>query len=600
MAQIGSSTKSLPVSADEEHVSASPDPVTPLEAMPVPVAVAPVSQGGATVGRQVEDRDGHGACKVTPRRARQHSRWDTGVRDMARSLRGTSDAPLPAPAMRLSGGGPLDREVESVSAADFIPLFASPGASPLDPSAACDAETIRLERRANRPPRNFSSPKLGPYFGRRRPPPKTTPKRKMPGTSPAMCGGRRNERASRNFSVASINFRGWETAPSTRNHRTPAEAVGDVDAYIPGAGRDITAAILAGTGNNPLAGADLVALSETHLLGNQRVEGVQGYQWFGMNAQAHAAPTLLRGSCGVGFLVKNSIAPFAEFLAVASSERTAWVRLQTPPAMDKHAKHQNGGPTPAPGLLFVASVYAPQSNSKEANAFWDKLALQVVEFQRRGRVILAGDFNSHTALKLGPNGDPRSRKGGDICANGKCLVRLCRDAGLTALNTLASAKGTMTWRRRVGTGDDNAVPSAIGPVDEGSVGATRATATDSPKEVSQIDYIISSDDLVPALLNCETQFIDAAQIIPLCERSSTYRLRALVRFGKRTTAGAGSSKRKALTLTGDLTRQQAKRQWRSSRETLGVPGTPPRHLLRAKEALRLLSSLNEPGRRWIR
>ena len=128
---------------------------------------------------------------------------------------------------------------------------------------------------------------------------------------------------------------------------------------------------------------DILALSETFLLGDQHLS-VPDYRpiWIGHN-RTEPHPQATRGSGGVGVLIHNRINKYFNCeLLNAEYEGILWVKFTA----------RCDGSTP---LLLCACYLPPETSTRRRDAaeFLDTLLGQVYEYQNHGLVLNGGDFN---------------------------------------------------------------------------------------------------------------------------------------------------------------------------------------------------------------
>ena len=126
---------------------------------------------------------------------------------------------------------------------------------------------------------------------------------------------------------------------------------------------------------------NLIGLAETHLIGNSKVK-MSGYTWFGQNMTSlHFRAK--KGSCGVGFLVRNS--HFNQFyinVCEDSYEGILWLELK-----DK----QNSQ------ILRACVCYlVPEFSTRNIKPqdYFDRLLCQIHVYQKDSDLMVFGDFNS--------------------------------------------------------------------------------------------------------------------------------------------------------------------------------------------------------------
>ena len=92
----------------------------------------------------------------------------------------------------------------------------------------------------------------------------------------------------------------------------------------------------------------------------------------------------------------------------------------------------------ADGDLFISAVYAPVYAAQKVAVFEEVMA-SYQTFRGKGLVAIGGDFNA----RCGYNGDVV------ISAGGKRLLDMCREAGLTVVNSMVDiCQGDFTRRLR--------------------------------------------------------------------------------------------------------------------------------------------------------
>ena len=93
---------------------------------------------------------------------------------------------------------------------------------------------------------------------------------------------------------------------------------------------------------------DIISICETHLRNDEKLT-ISGYRWIGHNRK-NISPTALRGSGGVGFLIKLSILDqFSVSILDSTTDDILWIKL-----IDK-LDNENG--------LYLCSCYLPPSGS---------------------------------------------------------------------------------------------------------------------------------------------------------------------------------------------------------------------------------------------
>ena len=118
---------------------------------------------------------------------------------------------------------------------------------------------------------------------------------------------------------------------------------------------------------------------------------------------------------GLGVLADRRMFPSAA--AVKTGKYTVWVRLQG-----------------ADADFFICAAYAPVYVAQKMAAFEEVIASSQT-FRGKGLIAIGGDFNA----RCGYNGDAV------VSSEGKRLVGMCQEAGLTLVNSLADiCKGDFT------------------------------------------------------------------------------------------------------------------------------------------------------------
>ena len=175
---------------------------------------------------------------------------------------------------------------------------------------------------------------------------------------------------------------------------------------------------------------DIVALSETHLLDEGKLEEVgTGYTFFWKGRPSNATR-----QSGVGFAVKSSLVGSLDNLPRGINDRLMTLRLPL-----------SGGQ-----FLTLVSSYAPTMNASEEikENFYDDLSNIIGAVPKKDKLLVLGDFNArvgsnHCTWKnvLGKHGIGREN------SNGSLLLSLCSTYQLVITNTLfqQKTKYKTTW-----------------------------------------------------------------------------------------------------------------------------------------------------------
>ena len=175
---------------------------------------------------------------------------------------------------------------------------------------------------------------------------------------------------------------------------------------------------------------DIVALSETHLLHEGKLEEVgTGYTFFWKGRPSNATR-----QSGVGFTVKSSLVGSLDNLPRRINDRLMTLRLPL-----------SGGQ-----FLTLVSSYAPTMKASEEikEKFYDNLSNIIGAVPKKDKLLVLGDFNArvgsnHCTWKnvLGKHGIGREN------SNGSLLLSLCSTYQLVITNTLfqQKTKYQTTW-----------------------------------------------------------------------------------------------------------------------------------------------------------
>ena len=187
-------------------------------------------------------------------------------------------------------------------------------------------------------------------------------------------------------------------------------------------------------------GYDIIALTETHASPDMHID-IPGFVSYQINRPKHAKAR--KHSGGIAVLVKQYIRSAITFLQ-SESKDIVWVKI----AADKLGLSNN---------LYLGVVYiSPKNscyNSCMKETVYDTLEKEVSEYQKCGKVMLVGDFNSRTADKpdyicndddvFTPINDvysadtpmrPRINTDQKLCDYGNQLLNLCKGNGLRIVN----------------------------------------------------------------------------------------------------------------------------------------------------------------------
>ena len=134
---------------------------------------------------------------------------------------------------------------------------------------------------------------------------------------------------------------------------------------------------------NDLKGCDIVGLAETHIHDEILSElDIPGYNRIHYkNRKAHS-----NGKCGSGGLAIFCKTSISEFITVSKNahDDVIWVKI-------KKGLYGRDHDT------YLATCYFPPNGTKETNSKkFEKLAGEIMNFQRKGKIFLQGDFNART------------------------------------------------------------------------------------------------------------------------------------------------------------------------------------------------------------
>ena len=138
---------------------------------------------------------------------------------------------------------------------------------------------------------------------------------------------------------------------------------------------------------------------------------------------------------GVGFMIKNTIAGKLQNLPVGHSDRLMSLRL--PLREDK--------------FVTIISVYAPtlQADPATKEAFYAELRTLLGQINKDDKILVMGDFNARVGRDFNVWPGVLGRHGiGNCNENGRLLLELCAEQGLSITNTLFQqrARFKTTWQ----------------------------------------------------------------------------------------------------------------------------------------------------------
>ncbi|XP_035672024.1 uncharacterized protein LOC118413014 [Branchiostoma floridae] len=138
---------------------------------------------------------------------------------------------------------------------------------------------------------------------------------------------------------------------------------------------------------------------------------------------------------GVGFMIKNSIANKLQNLPVGHSDRLMSLRL---PLQDNQS-------------VTLISVYAPtlQADPATKETFYTELRSLLANVNEADKILVLGDFNARVGRDHEVWPGALGRHGvGNCNDNGRLLLELCAERGLSITNTLFQQKARFktTWR----------------------------------------------------------------------------------------------------------------------------------------------------------
>ena len=176
---------------------------------------------------------------------------------------------------------------------------------------------------------------------------------------------------------------------------------------------------------------DIAAVSEVRFAeqGSLTEQGA-GYTlyWSGKSKDEHRLS-------GVGFMIKNTITGRLQNLPVGHSDRLMSLRL--PLCEDK--------------FLTIISVYAPtlQADPATKEGFYAELRTLLGQISKDDKILVMGDFNARVGRDFNVWPGVLGRHGIGSCnENGRLLLELCAEQGLSITNTLFQQKARFktTWQ----------------------------------------------------------------------------------------------------------------------------------------------------------
>ena len=148
-------------------------------------------------------------------------------------------------------------------------------------------------------------------------------------------------------------------------------------------------------------GLHIVAVQESHEHVSSHID-VPGFRWFGR-------PRVGRSKGGVGFLVALALVPEVEVLDSVLHPESVWLCVQG------HRGQRD---------LFLGCVYMPPSAAQVEEKHYDALLDDVAGFQRKGQVVVLGDFNARIGSSNTPF-DVIGQYGEDHCnGNGRRVIQM--------------------------------------------------------------------------------------------------------------------------------------------------------------------------------
>ena len=182
-----------------------------------------------------------------------------------------------------------------------------------------------------------------------------------------------------------------------------------------------------------IEGSDIVGLAETHIHEQILPElDIPGYiRLHYKNRKSHS-----NGKCGSGGLAIFCKTEISEFINVSKNahDDVIWIK--------KRDLYGGGEDT------YLATCYFPPNGNKETNVkTFEKLVGEINQFQKKGKVILQGDFNAQTRGTIEPDKydknlginftqlPPRnSEDRGEVNVRGSELLNICKSLNMVILN----------------------------------------------------------------------------------------------------------------------------------------------------------------------
>jgi hypothetical protein len=189
-------------------------------------------------------------------------------------------------------------------------------------------------------------------------------------------------------------------------------------------------------------GLHIVAVQESH----ERVSSciaVPGFRWFGR-------PRIGRSKGGVGFLVSLALVPEVQIVDSVLHPESVWLQLRG------HRGQRE---------LYLGCVYMPPVAANVEEKHYDALLDDVAGFQRRGQVMVLGDFNARVGSSTCAF-DVIGQYGEDHCnPNGKRLIQLLHASDMYALNGRVRCPHPAWTRCRLSRGEQSIIDYVLADSD---------------------------------------------------------------------------------------------------------------------------------------